>query len=169
MNTNEYIICRKCGKKLENGTLHCTECGTPVDYNQPSKTNLCTVLSWIVLFFGIVGSFFSAYTSGIKVSFQDDELKFSSERDVVSTIVIFALEMLVPLILYSILATLGEIKWRLRMITPSQNKTTKPTPTNNVVNADETWHCPECGQKHPMYVGVCQCGTQRTVKADNRR
>lgn len=106
--------CTKCDKEIGRNK-NCPFCGTynevhgdaPVSQLQKhrkSDLNLCGTLSIAVLVFGFIFSIYTAAKFGV------DMLAYTTERNIVSTIVIFLSGMFSTVVLYVILSTLGEIK-----------------------------------------------------------
>ena len=110
------VFCNKCGRLLGQGETVCPECGTPVPSKDISSSNICSVLSVLVLICGIAGSIYLAYCFGVKYELSDKAFQYESVRDIGKTIAILVSGSFSTIILYAILATLGEIKAKLDIV-----------------------------------------------------
>lgn len=66
---NDFLICRRCGKKMDNGTTFCPDCGTSVYQRKTSNDfNICKAFGIAFAILGIISAFVLSNKLGVSWS-----------------------------------------------------------------------------------------------------
>lgn len=129
----------------------------------------CRATAYVVLFFGLLGSFFVAKAYGI------DMWSYRPERDWALTMGIFGGGMATICIVSSVLLgiarlienqesinlTLKNISEEIKEKRPERDGPHIFTQSQRSISANQ-WKCSKCGRVNEDYVGTCACGNTKT-------